>query len=95
MDEHVLDSINEKLREKTYIKGSQIMFPGGPIKKITFIVSGNVKSVGDDMYEAKLSGGDVCGEELLTWCLEDSFKNRGISCYPSFFLPPHVHASQV
>uniref|UniRef100_A0A7N0U3V6 Cyclic nucleotide-binding domain-containing protein n=1 Tax=Kalanchoe fedtschenkoi TaxID=63787 RepID=A0A7N0U3V6_KALFE len=76
MDEPVLDSISERLRQKTYIKGCQILFPRGPINKMTFIVRGEMKSIGEDGYVTQLSAEDVCGEELLTWCLEDIFGNQ-------------------
>ncbi|KAL9684196.1 hypothetical protein QQ045_021630 [Rhodiola kirilowii] len=72
MDEPVLDSISERLRHRNYIGGGHILFPGDPIKKMTFIVRGIMESVGEDGVSVKLSEGDVCGEELLSWCLEHS-----------------------
>lgn len=76
MDEPILDAICERLRQKTYIKGSRILVRGGLIDKMVFIVRGKLESIGEDMNIVPLSEGDVCGEELLTWCLEHSSVNR-------------------
>lgn len=76
MDEPILDSICEKLRQKTYIKGSRILYPGGFIDKMVFIVRGKLESIGEDGIVVPLSEGDVCGEELLMWFLEHSSEYR-------------------
>ncbi|KAA8542916.1 hypothetical protein F0562_024049 [Nyssa sinensis] len=75
MDEPILDAICERLRQKTYIKGSKILYPGDLIEKMVFIVRGKMES-GGDVNKVPLSEGDVCGEELLTWCLEHSSVNK-------------------
>lgn len=77
MDEPILDAICERLRQKTYIKGSKILYPGGLIEKMVFIVRGKMESIGDDRTRVPLAEGDCSGEELLTWCLEHSSVNRG------------------
>jgi len=69
MDDQVLDAICERLRQRLYIGGSEILRIGYPIDKMIFIVRGNLESTGKD-GSVNLSGGDICGEELLTWCLE-------------------------
>lgn len=84
MDEPILDAICERLRQKTYIKGSRILVPGGLIDKMVFIVRGKLESIGEDMNIVPLSEGDVCGEELLTRCLEHSSVNRGTSAFLEF-----------
>ncbi|XP_068307011.1 probable cyclic nucleotide-gated ion channel 20, chloroplastic isoform X2 [Pyrus communis] len=76
MDEPVLDSICTRLRQKTYIKGSKVFYPSGLIEKMVFIVRGKMESIGEDGIIISLSEGDVCGEELLTWCLEHSSVNK-------------------
>ncbi|XP_040998456.1 probable cyclic nucleotide-gated ion channel 20, chloroplastic isoform X2 [Juglans microcarpa x Juglans regia] len=76
MDDPVLDAICERLRQKTYIKGSKILHQGGLVEKMVFLVRGKTESKGDDGIVAPLSEGDVCGEELLTWCLEQSSVNK-------------------
>ncbi|CAM8915442.1 unnamed protein product [Rhodiola kirilowii] len=76
MDEPILDSICERLRQKTYIKGSKILFPNGLVEKMVFIVRGKMESYGEDGNKVTLSEGDVCGEELLSWCLEHSSINN-------------------
>lgn len=77
MDKSVLDSICERLRQKTYIKGSRILHRGASIDKMVFIVRGKLQSVGEDNIKAPLSEGEVCGEELLMWCLEHSSEYKG------------------
>ncbi|KAL4632951.1 hypothetical protein ACB092_04G086900 [Castanea dentata] len=72
MDDPVLDAICERLRQKIYIKGSKILYHGGLVEKMVFIVRGKAESKGEDGIVVPLSEGDVCGEELLTWCLEHS-----------------------
>ncbi|KAH7529429.1 hypothetical protein FEM48_Zijuj05G0183100 [Ziziphus jujuba var. spinosa] len=72
MDEHILDAICERLRQKTYIGGSKILYRGCLIEEMVFIVRGKMESIGEDGIVVPLSEGDVCGEELLTWCLEHS-----------------------
>ncbi|KAF5934325.1 hypothetical protein HYC85_030496 [Camellia sinensis] len=77
MDEPILDAICERLRQRTYIEGSKILYRGGPIEKMAFIVRGKMESIGEDGIPVALSEGDVCGEELLAWCLEHSSINKG------------------
>ncbi|XP_054794945.1 probable cyclic nucleotide-gated ion channel 20, chloroplastic [Prosopis cineraria] len=76
MDEPILDAICERLRQKTYIKGSNILYHGGLVDKMVFVVRGRLESIGDDGTSVPLAEGDVCGEELLRWCLEHSSVNR-------------------
>lgn len=78
MDDPIIDAICEKLRQKTYIKGSKILYRGSLIEKMTFVVRGKMESVVDNGTKDTLSEGDVCGEELLTWCLEHSSVNKGM-----------------
>ncbi|KAF5781786.1 putative rmlC-like jelly roll, cyclic nucleotide-binding protein [Helianthus annuus] len=42
---------------------------------MVFIVRGKMESTREDGNVVTLSEGDVCGEELLTWCLEPSSLN--------------------
>ncbi|KAL1318212.1 hypothetical protein HN51_070490 [Arachis hypogaea] len=72
MDEPILDAICERIRHKTYIKGSRILNHGGIIEKMVFVVRGKLESVGVDGIVVPLAEGDACGEELLTWYLEHS-----------------------
>uniref|UniRef100_A0A0K8WML8 Cyclic nucleotide-gated channel 20-like n=1 Tax=Acacia koa TaxID=468172 RepID=A0A0K8WML8_ACAKO len=76
MDEPILDVICERLRQKTYIKGSNILYHGGLVDKMVFVVRGRLESIGDDGIRVPLVEGDVFGEELLTWCLEHSSVSR-------------------
>ncbi|RDY07745.1 putative cyclic nucleotide-gated ion channel 20, chloroplastic, partial [Mucuna pruriens] len=77
LDEPILDAICERLRQKTYIKGSKILYDGGLVEKMVFIVRGNLESVGEDGISAPLYEGSVCGEELLTWCLGHPLACKG------------------
>uniref|UniRef100_A0A6N2LP50 Cyclic nucleotide-binding domain-containing protein n=1 Tax=Salix viminalis TaxID=40686 RepID=A0A6N2LP50_SALVM len=70
MDEQILDAVCEKLKQKIYIKGSEVLYAGGPVEKMVFIVRGKLESIGHDGTMEALSEGNVCGEELLTWFLE-------------------------
>ncbi|XP_061355810.1 probable cyclic nucleotide-gated ion channel 20, chloroplastic [Gastrolobium bilobum] len=72
MDEPILDSICERLRQKTYIKGSMILRQGGLVENMIFVVRGKLESIGEDGTRVPLSEGDACGEELLRWYLEHS-----------------------
>ncbi|CAN4087843.1 unnamed protein product [Withania somnifera] len=76
LDEPIIDSICERLRQKTYIAGSKVLYRGGLVDKMVFIIRGKMESTGEDGNVASLSEGDACGEELLTWCLEHSSINR-------------------
>ncbi|KAI3454340.1 hypothetical protein Pfo_011003 [Paulownia fortunei] len=75
LDEPIMDAICERLRTKTYIKGSEILYRGGLVDEMVFIIQGKLESIGS--FVVPLSEGDVCGEELLTWCLEHSSVNEG------------------
>ena len=79
MDWPILDAICDKLRQNLYISGSDILYQGGTVDKMVFIVRGKLESVSADGSKAQLHDGDVCGEELLTWYLEQSSVNRGIT----------------
>ncbi|KAK1387791.1 Cyclic nucleotide-binding domain-containing protein [Heracleum sosnowskyi] len=76
MEESILDAIRERLKQKIYIRGSRILVRGGLIDKMVFIVQGKLQSIGEDKNVVPLSKGDVCGEELITLCLEHCALNR-------------------
>ncbi|MCD7470002.1 putative cyclic nucleotide-gated ion channel 20, chloroplastic [Datura stramonium] len=76
LDEPIIDAICERLRQKTYIAGSKVLYRGGLVDKMVFIIRGKMESIGEDGNVASLAEGDACGEELLTWCLEHSSINR-------------------
>ena len=83
MDESILDAIRERLKQRTYISSSTVLHRGGLVEKMVFIVRGEMESIGEDGSVLPLSEGDVCGEELLTWCLERSSVNPGTSLVDS------------
>ncbi|XP_051136434.1 probable cyclic nucleotide-gated ion channel 20, chloroplastic isoform X2 [Andrographis paniculata] len=75
LDEPVIDAICNRLKTKTYVKGSRIIFPGGLVDKMVFIIRGKMETVEENVI-VPLSEGDVCGEELLTWFLEHSSTSK-------------------
>ncbi|KAG2317703.1 hypothetical protein Bca52824_020825 [Brassica carinata] len=75
MDELILDAIRERLTYRRYISSSTVLHRGGVVEKMVFIVRGEMESFGEDGSVLPLSEGDVCGEELLTWCLGRSSVN--------------------
>ncbi|RZC74901.1 hypothetical protein C5167_050376 [Papaver somniferum] len=77
MDDPIFDAICKKLKQKIYIPESRILYYGGPVDKLVFIVRGKLESVGADGNIAELSEGNVFGEELLALCLEQASVNRG------------------
>ncbi|GFP88478.1 probable cyclic nucleotide-gated ion channel 20 chloroplastic [Phtheirospermum japonicum] len=76
LEEPIIDAICERLRTKTYIRGSKILYRGGLVNKMIFIIRGKMESIGEDSIILPLSEGDVGGEELLTWCLEHTSVNK-------------------
>ncbi|BAS96713.1 probable cyclic nucleotide-gated ion channel 20, chloroplastic [Oryza sativa Japonica Group] len=76
MDNATWDAICDKLRQNLYITGSDILYQGGPVEKMVFIVRGRLESISADGNKSPLQEGDVCGEELLSWYLEQSSVNR-------------------
>ncbi|KAG6401969.1 hypothetical protein SASPL_138837 [Salvia splendens] len=80
LDQRVIDAICERLRTKTYARGSTILYPGGRVNKIVFIIQGKMEiSFVDEFTTCLLSEGDCCGETLLPGCLENSSVNTGAS----------------
>ncbi|XP_010435423.1 PREDICTED: probable cyclic nucleotide-gated ion channel 20, chloroplastic isoform X2 [Camelina sativa] len=73
LDESIIDAIHERLKLRTYIKDSKVLRKKGPVKKMVFIVRGEMQSINEeDRSVLTLSEGDVCGEELLTLCTKRS-----------------------
>ncbi|PON81934.1 cAMP-dependent protein kinase regulatory subunit [Trema orientale] len=76
MDDPILDEIYKRLKQSIYIKGSKILYYGGLVEKMVFVVRGKLESIGEDGTVVSLSEGDFFGEELLTRCLEHSSVNK-------------------
>ncbi|GJW41995.1 zinc finger, CCHC-type containing protein [Tanacetum coccineum] len=96
MDEPFLDAICERLRQKTYVKGGTILYQGGFVTKMVFIVRGKMESIGEDGSIVTLCEGDACGEELLKWCLEHSSIN-GVHTVVMLYKKPEksrIHITQ-
>ncbi|XP_073100786.1 probable cyclic nucleotide-gated ion channel 20, chloroplastic [Elaeis guineensis] len=45
MDEPLFDAVCEKLRQKLYIRGSDILYQGSPVEKMVFIVRVNWRAL--------------------------------------------------
>ena len=86
MDESILDAIRERLKQRTYIRSSTVLHRKGLVEKMVFIVRGEMESIGEDGSVLPLSEGDVCGEELLTWCLERSSVDPGTPPFANSFV---------
>lgn len=69
-DRNFFDAITNKLRQKLYPMGSHLVDDGDHIDKFLFILRGTLecKHRNGDIF--LLGDGDVFGEELITWCIE-------------------------
>ncbi|EXB62298.1 hypothetical protein L484_022186 [Morus notabilis] len=82
MDDPILDAIYQRLKQNTYIKGSKILYCGGLVEKMVFVVRGKLESIGEDGTVVTLREGDFFGEELLTWCLDQhSSVNKDVEAF--------------
>jgi cyclic nucleotide gated channel len=43
-----------------------------PVGRMLFILRGKLESIGDDGFRAIINEGEFCGDELLTWCIENA-----------------------
>ena len=50
MDEPIQDAVCERLKHKTDIKGSKILYYGDLVNKMVFVVRGMLESIGEDGY---------------------------------------------
>ncbi|GJN04880.1 hypothetical protein PR202_ga22460 [Eleusine coracana subsp. coracana] len=64
------------------LRRSDILYQGGTVEKMVFIVRGKLESISADGSKSQLHEGDVCGEELLTWYLEHSSVNKDMLPLP-------------
>ncbi|XP_037497771.1 probable cyclic nucleotide-gated ion channel 20, chloroplastic isoform X2 [Jatropha curcas] len=92
VEDDVFDSVCERLRPEIHITGSEIFYHGGRVDKMVFIVRGKLESTGEDGSKAPLYDGDVCGEELLAWCLEFRGGKRTLRSFRTIKCLTHVEA---
>lgn len=93
LDEPVLDALWEHLRRKTYIQGNEILFPGCILQQMVFIVRGKMEVLRmDGSVESTLEEGNVCGEELLAWCMDGSLHGRLLTATTRVRCPTDVEA---
>ncbi|XP_078165429.1 putative cyclic nucleotide-gated ion channel 20, chloroplastic isoform X2 [Carex rostrata] len=69
-DQIFFDAITDKLRRKLYPKGSHLVGDGEHIDKFVFIVRGMLGCIHRSGDISLLGDGDVFGEELIAWCIE-------------------------
>lgn len=69
--------IYERLKQNISIKGSKVLYRGGLVEKMVFVVRGKLESIGEDGSVVTLREGDFFGEELIIWCLEHSSRDKG------------------
>ncbi|KAM3208570.1 hypothetical protein ACQJBY_063315 [Aegilops geniculata] len=69
-DSGLCEAVCDKLKHKLYVRGSDILSRNQFVEKIIFVVRGRVESINVDGSKSPLHEGAVCGEELLTWWLE-------------------------
>ncbi|KAL3680014.1 hypothetical protein R1sor_022970 [Riccia sorocarpa] len=70
LEDHVLDAICERLRQKLYIEDSIIFGVKKPVDRMLFVVRGTLESIGEDGSVVTLKDGEFCGEELLSWYID-------------------------
>lgn len=75
MDKSILDALRERLKQRRYISSSTVLHHGGVVEEMVFIVRGEMECIGEDGSVLSLTEGDLCGEELLSWCLKRSSLN--------------------
>ncbi|XP_078165444.1 putative cyclic nucleotide-gated ion channel 20, chloroplastic [Carex rostrata] len=84
-DQIFFDAITDKLRRKLYPKGSHLVGDGEHIDKFVFIVRGMLGCIHRSGDISLLGDGDVFGEELIVWCIEQQslghYKVGGMNRY--------------
>ncbi|XP_011093039.2 LOW QUALITY PROTEIN: cyclic nucleotide-gated ion channel 1-like [Sesamum indicum] len=78
VDEQLLDVMYSRLKPVLYVENSYIFRQGDPVDEMLFIMKGSILSMSTNggttgfFNSFHLTAGDFCGEELLTWALEDN-----------------------
>ncbi|XP_006846810.2 protein CNGC15b [Amborella trichopoda] len=76
MDDRMLDAICERLRLALCTEGTHVVREGDPLDHMLFVIRGHLESSTTNggrtgfFNTSRLSPGDFCGEELLTWALD-------------------------
>ncbi|KAF5743465.1 Cyclic nucleotide gated channel 1 isoform 1 [Tripterygium wilfordii] len=76
MDEQLLDAMCDRLKPVLYTEESYIVREGDPVDEMLFIMRGKLLTITTNggrtgfFNSEYLTGGDFCGEELLTWALD-------------------------
>ncbi|KAA8544070.1 hypothetical protein F0562_021753 [Nyssa sinensis] len=76
MDDQMLDAICERLKPSLCTKDTLLLLEGDPVDEMVFIIRGHLDSYTTNggrtgfFNSSRLGPGDFCGEELLTWALD-------------------------
>ncbi|KAJ7536533.1 hypothetical protein O6H91_12G072800 [Diphasiastrum complanatum] len=82
MDQNMLDSICDQLKQFLFAKDEVIIREGEPVLRMLFILRGevlavyNAASIKQAAHQVRLKPGDFWGEELLSWCLHRPVINQ-------------------
>ncbi|XP_051117642.1 cyclic nucleotide-gated ion channel 2-like isoform X2 [Andrographis paniculata] len=80
LDDLILDNICDHVKPLVYSKHEKIIREGDPVKRMTFVVCGQVKrSQGRTkgaVATSILETGSFLGDELISWCLRRPFLDR-------------------
>lgn len=76
MDDRLLDAMSDCLKPVLYTENSYIVREGDPVDEMLFIMRGELLTTTTNggrtgfFNSSKLTAGDFCGDELLTWALD-------------------------
>ncbi|TYI30858.1 hypothetical protein ES332_A05G416100v1 [Gossypium tomentosum] len=80
LDDLILDNICDRVKPLVYSKDEKIFREGDPVQRMVFIVHGRIKrtqSFSKGMVATSIiEAGGFIGDELLSWCLRQSFIDR-------------------
>uniref|UniRef100_A0A803NV18 Cyclic nucleotide-binding domain-containing protein n=1 Tax=Cannabis sativa TaxID=3483 RepID=A0A803NV18_CANSA len=78
MDQHLLDTLCDRLKSALYTNKSLIVQVGDPVDEMLFILRGSLATMTKNGFfnTADLKAGDFCGEELLTWALDPNSASK-------------------
>ncbi|CAM6081576.1 unnamed protein product [Calypogeia fissa] len=69
--DNVLDAICQQLYQKLFIESSEIFREGKCVERMLFIIRGKLEICKEDGSITLLRVGDFCGEELLSWYINE------------------------
>lgn len=82
LDDQTLNAICERLKPTLYTQGMYLLCEGEPVDEMFFIMRGHMYSYTTDggrvgfFNSSKLGANGFCGEEVLTWVLDNRQQNN-------------------